>query len=90
MDMTTQITEQQRLAIEQHQGGPVIVVDPANHKNYVLLPEDVYQRVRALLQDDSIDVRETYAAQERALGAAGWDDPTMDAYNDYDAHRQQP
>jgi len=44
-----------------------------------------YTNASALLESDGFDVRETYAAQEEALGKAGWNDPAMDAYNDYDA-----
>jgi hypothetical protein len=87
--MTTQITDEQRHAIEQQHGGPVYVVDPTTEKSYVLLAQEVYQRVRAIVENESIDVSNLYAAQERALSAAGWDDPQLDAYNDYDAHRQK-
>jgi hypothetical protein len=40
-----------------------------------------------LVATDEFDVRETYAAQDAALGAAGWDDPELDIYNEYDADR---
>ena len=33
------------------------------------------------------DVRESYPLQDRVAHAEGCDDPIMDAYNDYDAHR---
>ena len=33
------------------------------------------------------DVKDWYEAQSRALAAAGWDDPELDVYNDYDANR---
>lgn len=42
---------------------------------------ETYQKVRGLLEAGDLDIRETYTAQERALGAAGWDDPALDAYN---------
>jgi hypothetical protein len=31
---------------------------------------------------------ETYPAQERAAGAAGWDDPELNEYDEYDEHRK--
>jgi hypothetical protein len=40
-----------------------------------------------LLWDESA-IAETYTAQERVASATGWDDPLMDEYNDYDAHRK--
>ena len=38
-------------------------------------------------EDDVFDISDTYRAQEMALGDAGWNDPLLDAYNHYDAHR---
>jgi antitoxin (DNA-binding transcriptional repressor) of toxin-antitoxin stability system len=35
------------------------------------------------------DLGETYAAQMESALQAGWSDPLMDEYNDYDAHRGQ-
>jgi hypothetical protein len=40
------------------------------------------------ISDDTFDIRESYPAQEQVAAAAGWDDPAMDDYNDYDAHRK--
>ena len=34
------------------------------------------------------DLAETYRAQFDAAMKAGWDDPAMSDYDDYDAHRQ--
>jgi hypothetical protein len=85
--MMPNLSDEQRSAIEQQAGGPSYVVDPVKHTEYVLIPAEVYQRVRALLETEEFDLRETYAAQDQSLGAAGWNDPAMDAYNDYDAHR---
>ena len=86
--MTPKLCDEQRHAIEQQHGGPVLVVDDATQKQYVLLPADAYQRVRSLIDADAFDVSETYVLQERVAGAAGWDDPAMDDYNDYDTHRK--
>jgi hypothetical protein len=36
---------------------------------------------------EQFDIREIYAAQDEALSAAGWNDPAMDACDNYDAHR---
>jgi antitoxin (DNA-binding transcriptional repressor) of toxin-antitoxin stability system len=35
------------------------------------------------------DLAETYTAQMESALQAGWSDPLMDEYNDYDAHRGQ-
>jgi hypothetical protein len=86
--MVTQLSDEQRSALEQGAGAPVYVDDPVGHARYVLIPAAAYEKMRLLLGAENIDISETYAAQERALGIAGWDDPAMDAYNDYDSHRR--
>lgn len=83
------ITDEQRAALEQHSGGPVYVADPLKNATYVIIAAETYEKMRAQVDADGFDVRETYSAQERALGLAGWDDPAMDAYNDYDSNQQQ-
>ncbi|HEX7446356.1 MAG TPA: hypothetical protein VF306_02360 [Pirellulales bacterium] len=85
--MMPTLSNEQRVALEQLSGGPLFVDDPVKHIQYVLIPVETYQKVRGLLEAGDLDIRETYTAQERALGAAGWDDPALDAYNDYDSHR---
>ncbi len=34
------------------------------------------------------DVSDSYVAQSVVAGLAGWDDPEMDEYNNYDAHKR--
>lgn len=34
--------------------------------------------------EDDFDLRDTYTAQLAAALRAGWDDPAMDEYNNYD------
>ncbi|MDZ4783536.1 MAG: hypothetical protein SGJ19_25090 [Planctomycetia bacterium] len=42
------------------------------------------ERLSSTFALDLEELRATYAAQGVALGLAGWDDPAMDAYNDYE------
>jgi hypothetical protein len=88
--MTITLNSEQRHAIESHKDGPVYVVDTDTEQRYVLVPENDWDRVRALLGIDDFEVQDAYAAQSAAAGAAGWDDPSMDVYDEYDAHRPQP
>jgi hypothetical protein len=46
--------------------------------------------LKCIIGDEDFDVADTYAAQSKVAGAAGWDDEVMDVYDDYDAHRQTP
>ena len=48
------------------------------------MQEKVFARVESLLSDDLAD---TYPAQIESAMQAGWDDPVMDEYNDYDRRR---
>ena len=82
------LSSEQRQAIANHPGEPLELVDEASQARYVLLPVEQFERIKALLTTDEFDVRETYAAQSAALAAAGWDDPELDIYNDYDANRK--
>ena len=85
--MATLLTSQQRDDLQQHGDKPMPVIDPVTHKVYVLLAGDIFERFKALLDDEPFEVRDTYAAQPAAAGAAGWDDPEMDVYDNYDAHK---
>lgn len=87
--MIPKLTDEMREAIRQHPGQPVTVEDDLTRASYVLLPLAAYQRAQSLFCAESLDITETYAAQSAAAGASGWDDPEMDVYNDYDAHRLQ-
>lgn len=88
--MSPKLTAEMREALLQQPGQPVTVEDDQTHLRYVLLPLNVYERVRSIFADDSLDVTDTYAAQSAAAGEAGWDDPEMDVYDQYDVHRKTP
>jgi hypothetical protein len=58
-------------------GDSAMVSKELNEQN---LPED-QAKYEDRLNEESFDIRETYAAQETAL-AKVWDDPALDVYND--------
>lgn len=68
-------------ALRSENNRPVTVEDEETHRVYVLMPIDVYQRVQSVFVDE-FSISDTYAAQSAAAGAAGWDDPEMDIYNE--------
>lgn len=78
---TSVLSADQRRAVAARPGEPVRLIDPATNRAYVLLPDDVYEWVRALLQADS--PADAYPAIDRAF-AAGWDDPAMADYDRYE------
>ncbi len=62
-----ELTEDQQRELKAMQ--PAQVHDPRTNQTYVLVPADVYERMRALL--DGYTKR------------AGWDDPELDDYEIY-------
>lgn len=77
--MTT-LTPEQRRAIERAGEQPVRVEDPETHASYVLLKAEVYERLRAVLDDADFDVRETYPIVWNLM-KEDWEDPAMDVYD---------
>jgi hypothetical protein len=58
------------------------VVDPETRQTYVLVREEVYDRLKGLF-DAPFHPRDAYAAIDQTF-AAGWDDPRMDDYDRYE------
>jgi PHD/YefM family antitoxin component YafN of YafNO toxin-antitoxin module len=82
--MSVPLPEELRTVVIAHPGAPVELVDERTQAAYVLLPAEEFERLKTAAEDDLSD---TYAAQMESAMRAGWDDPRMDEYNDYDAHR---
>lgn len=85
--MSLKLTDEMREAVQQRAGRPVAVEDEQTRLQYVLLPLHVYQQLQSVFADETFDATDAYAAQSLTAGAAGWDDPEMSIYEDYDAHR---
>ncbi len=82
--MSLELSNDLRQAVDT-EGTPLKIVDPRTGNVYVLVNQNVFERVQSLLADD---LAETYPAQIESAMRAGWDDPAMDEYNDYDRHRK--
>ncbi len=78
--MTT-ITPEIRQAIEQAGEQPVQLNDPETNSVYVIVRAEVYERLRALCDD--FDIRDAYPLMDQVAAREGWDDPSMDVYNEY-------
>lgn len=80
------LTDVQRRQLES--GQAVDVIDPETGQPYVLLPKQVYERVRQLVHDDSEwTAEEMRQMLARSAEATGWNEPGMDAYDRYDEER---
>lgn len=73
-----ELTEEQRRELE---ADVPRVLDPETRKTYVLLSEEVYERVQALLVPERLSPAEQQSLLHIAGLRAGWDDPAMDVYD---------
>ncbi len=83
----TIVPRELRQAIEEGGGRPTRLFDPETNASYVLIRAEQFERLQALLTEEG-DVRDHYASVDRVFGEAGWDDPAMDRYDDYDANKR--
>ena len=83
-----QLTLEQQKAVAQDQEAPPRVIDPITHTRYVLVREEVYDRVRRLFDADDDFVRDLTPHVMEVFGRDGWDDPAMDVYNDLDPRKK--
>lgn len=86
--MTPVITDQIRQALDAEHGQPVKIVDEQTSRIYYVISAEQFETVRALFAEGDFDPRETYSLIAKTAGKAGWDDPAMDVYDNYDEHRQ--
>jgi hypothetical protein len=77
--MSIELTPEQRQVVRQSEA-PVRLVDPDTSTPYVLLREDVYRRIQALLGDGPLTDEERKAIVAGVWKRARWDNPAMDEY----------
>ena len=83
--MTVKLPDELRTLVRAHPGESLELVDEQTDTAYVLVSAREFQRLKTAANDELGD---TYAAQRESAMRAGWDDPRMDEYNDYDAQRR--
>ncbi len=84
--MTLPLPDELRSVVIAHPGEMLELIDEQSHAAYVLMRADEFRRLKSNTGDDLSD---SYVAQIESAMRAGWDDPGMEAYDDYDAHRGQ-
>ena len=82
--MSFELSSELRQAVDA-EGTPLKLVDSRTGIIYILVDEDAFQRIQS---SGGGDLSETFRAQIESAMRAGWDDPVMDEYNDYDLHRK--
>lgn len=53
------------------------ITDRTGHKTHVIVPVELYERIKPLADDSDFLIAETYLAQDR-VAAIDWDAPEMD------------
>ncbi len=84
-----ELTLEQRQAVAQQGETPPRAIDPDTYTTYVLIREEIYTRMRTLLDETENNqfLRGMYPQVMEVFGRTGWDDPAMDIYNDLDPRR---
>jgi hypothetical protein len=77
----TAITPEIRQAIEEAGEQPVELTDPVTNSVYIIVRAEVYRRMRNSC--DEFDIREAYPMMDQVAAREGWDDPSMDVYNEF-------
>jgi hypothetical protein len=79
--MTSDLTDEQRQALhETNDAGPVTVVDPATHTQYVLMRADVFQELQRCTPD--LEPPDAYPLVDRIMAADDANDPLLADYQD--------
>ncbi len=86
--MTLTLTPEQHEAIGKAVNSSAVpVLDPASNAAYVLVPQEVYRRL-VPYDDSEFDISEAYPLMNEVARNAGWDDPELDVYNQYDPRKK--
>lgn len=79
------LSDAQKVALDANPDAPLPVVDDRTDTPYVIISAAWLERLKEMIPDDGDhDLSEWYPAVFASFGRAGWDDPVMDEYNDYD------
>lgn len=81
-----ELTEQQRQELKSDLPR---VIDPQTNKTYVLVSEEAYERMQALLAPERLPKSEQQALLRAAGLRAGWDDPEMEIYDREEEGREK-
>lgn len=84
-----ELTQEQQQAMAQAGEVPPRVIDPSTLAKYVLVREEIYDRVKQVFatDEDSLFTNELTPHVLEVFGREGWNDPAMDIYNDLDPRR---
>ena len=85
-----ELTQEQFRQLRHANGSAIRIADPEAQREYVILPAEVYDRLKSLLYNDGDWTSEEQLRLLADSGnRAGWDDPEMDVYDNYDEIRNK-
>jgi hypothetical protein len=87
--MRPMLTDELARALDAQGGAPLCAVHPVTGKVFVVVSEESYSRLKPLFEPEPLSIEEKQFQLQQAGQRAGWDDPKMDAYDNYDEHRPQ-
>ncbi len=76
-----ELTDQQRQEVEST--GRTRVLDTATEQEYILLRKDFYERLQAIVEDDSLNPEQVGRLVEQTMREYDEDDPLLDSYQKY-------
>jgi hypothetical protein len=80
--MATDLSPEQRQALDAAHGAPIEIIDARSNEHFVLIRVEVYERLKSIL-DFSEPTQEEKTAQLQAWGKrAGWEDPEASAFDE--------
>lgn len=85
--MPIRLTDQQWADIPNSSEAPARVEEPTQGDMFVLLRADIYERFKALVEEDPVTEQERLYQLQQFGRRAGWDDPEMDVYDELDPRR---
>ena len=76
-----ELTPEQR----QELGGkePARALDPETKQEYVLVRADVYEHMKAVFDEDGLDMHQVAVLVEQAMREEDADDPSLESYQKY-------
>jgi hypothetical protein len=86
--MVLQLNNDLAIAIDQQGETPVQAIHPVTGKVFFLVSEEQYRRLKPLFEAEPLTLGEQRLQLQQAGKRAGWDGPTMDAYDRYDDYRK--
>lgn len=83
--MTTKLSDELRLALEQDGSIPVHLVDTTTNEGYVIMRAEQYEKVKTVFEreDHDFDPREGYPFVDEVMQEDDANDPTLESYQSF-------